>query len=449
MNKIKKGLRYSIKDGVASSVIEGAGDRYIPPLAIAMNASATQIGLLSSLPNLIAPFLQLHAANLLKKHNRKRIVLISILVQALMWVPIAFIPFLFGKNNNGVWLIILFYVICFSAGKFYIPVWNSWMKDLVPKDEIGKFFGKRNAIYTFVLVTIVILSSLFLDYFNKGEFLGIELVLVIFGALFLIAMIAGFVDMYILYKQHEPKFEYDSKSYFSLLDFVKRIGNSNFGRFVLYVSLFSLGVNMAGPFFAVYMLNELKFSYVTYIMMTVAASLASIIFMPVWGKIADKYGTVIVLKSCSIIVGIYPLLFLLSKSPIALFLMNAFSGFGWAGFNLCAANFVYDVAKREKVALCVTYQNIFSGIGIFLGTTIGGLLATMPRFRLLGSVFLFIFLISAIARLLLTYIFWNKFKEVRKVEEKPVLEIMGASLMNTIDVFASVNNKLIKRIKRL
>ena len=140
--------------------------------------------------------------------------------------------------------------------------------------------------------------------------------------------------------------------------------------------------------------------------------------------------------------------------------MNAFSGFGWAGFNLCAANFVYDVAKREKIALCVTYQNIFAGIGIFLGATIGGLLVTMPRFSLFGSVFLFIFFISAIARLLLSYIFWDKFKDVRKVEEKPVLEIIGASLTPTLgftrDVFASVNNKLIehheklmKRIKKL
>ena len=68
------------------------------------------------------------------------IVLISVLLQALMWIPIAFIPFLFGKNNLGIWLIILFYVICFSAGKFYIPVWNSWMSDLVPKDKIGSLF---------------------------------------------------------------------------------------------------------------------------------------------------------------------------------------------------------------------------------------------------------------------------------------------------------------------
>jgi len=444
---MNKNLKYSIKDGIASSVIEGSGDRYIAPFAIAMNASANQIGLLSSLPNLIAPFLQLHAANLLKKYNRKRIVLISILIQALMWLPIAFIPFLFEKNNMGVWFIILFYVICFSAGKFYIPVWNSWMKDLVPKEKIGRFFGKRNAIYTFVLLTVVILASLFLDFFNN-----VEIVLICFGILFLIAMISGIVDMYILYKQHEPKFEYDSKSYFSLYDFVKRMKDSNFGRFVLYLSLFSLSVNMAGPFFAMYMLNELKFSYMTYMMMTVAASLAIIIFMPVWGRIADKYGTIIVLKACGIIVGAFPILFLFSKNAAFLFLVNAFSGFGWAGFNLCAANFVYDVAKREKIALCVTYQNIFSGVGIFLGATIGGLLVTMPRFRLLGSVFLFIFLISAIARLLLTYIFWDKFKEVRKVEEKPVLEIMGASLMSSMDVFASVNNKLheklIKRIKR-
>ena len=54
--RINHALRHSIKDGVAYSVMAGAGETYFSAFALFYKATTTQIGLLASLPPLVALF---------------------------------------------------------------------------------------------------------------------------------------------------------------------------------------------------------------------------------------------------------------------------------------------------------------------------------------------------------------------------------------------------------
>ena len=47
---------------------------------------------------------------------------------------------------------------------------------------------------------------------------------------------------------------------------------------------------IASPFFAVYMLEELKFSYYMYIAVILSSSIFYLLFLPLAGKFSDKYG---------------------------------------------------------------------------------------------------------------------------------------------------------------
>ena len=53
---------------------------------------------------------------------------------------------------------------------------------------------------------------------------------------------------------------------------------------------------IASPFFAVYMLRNLGFSYLTFMMVMMSQVLFTILAMRVWGKFADKYGNYEVIK---------------------------------------------------------------------------------------------------------------------------------------------------------
>ena len=104
----KKSLTYSIKEGGAASVMEGAGNSYISPFAIALNASNSQVGMLASIPSILSPLAQLITAKFVRKiKSRRDLIGLFVLIQALLWIPIILLPFII-KTNQVTYLIILF-----------------------------------------------------------------------------------------------------------------------------------------------------------------------------------------------------------------------------------------------------------------------------------------------------------------------------------------------------
>ena len=132
---IAQSLDNSVKDAASHSVMEGAGDNFISPFAIAMNANPFQISLLTSLTSLLAPWFQLYANKLMKTRSRKFIVSKAVLFHALMWLPLASIPFIFKTDFFRSWSVVIVFVVLATIGGFAGPVWNSWMGDLIKREE--------------------------------------------------------------------------------------------------------------------------------------------------------------------------------------------------------------------------------------------------------------------------------------------------------------------------
>ena len=61
---------------------------------------------------------------------------------------------------------------------------------------------------------------------------------------------------------------------------------SNFGKFVIFISIISFATAIASPFFAVYMLKDLDMSILSYTIITVGSALTSLLFLPVWGNLS-------------------------------------------------------------------------------------------------------------------------------------------------------------------
>ncbi|MBU2639740.1 MAG: MFS transporter [Nanoarchaeota archaeon] len=442
---IAQSLDNSVKEAGAVSVMSGVGDNFVSPFAIAMNASPLQISLLTSTTNLLAPWFQLHANNLMKKRSRKYIVTTAVLFHALMWLPLAFIPFFFKTDFFRSWSVVIVFAVLAIVGGFAGPVWNSWMGDLVKDKNRGSYFSKRNKVAGATVLITGLFAAWFLRFFNVDKkVLNVEFVLIGFSLLFFIAFIFRLISRYYLSRQYEPKFRYDSKSYFSIKDFMKRLRTTNLGNYVLYGSLLRFGVAFASPFFAVYMLRELSWSYPQYIGVSIASSLASISILSVWGRLSDRFGNVKILIISGILLSLIPLFWMVSKNWYYLLLVNAFGGASWAGFGLAGGNFIYDVVPRKKRSFAFAYNNVLLGFGIFAGATVGGLFATYSNIKILGSVYLFLFLVSGVLRLLLTLIFVFRLKEEREVEEKPIWEIASTELPKGFvdDAFVFVNNAI-------
>ncbi len=440
--EIKEARKISVKEGSIYGVSEGIGMRYVTPFALSLGANNAHIGFITSLPSLIGNFSQLFTPKLMEKTTRKKIVFYGALLQALAWlfiIGVGVMYFVFGINSTiAPMILILIYTLLVLFGAFLGPAWNSWMKDIVG-EKTGRYFGNRSRIVGTVALVSMLIGGFILDYFKSTKiFIGFAIV---FGLAFLARGISAFMFL----KQYEPKLELKKTYYFSFWDFVKNITKNNFGRFVLFISIIHFVAAIASPFFSVYMLKDLQFSYTKWVIIIVASSVSTLFFMPVWGKFADKYGNIEVIKIGIFLIPFVPLLWILPSFGIEnifyyLIIVEIFSGFAWAGFNLSIMNFIYDDVTREKMALCVAYFNVLNGIGIFLGASLGGFISSLNFSIFSLAPIVTLFFISCVLRFGVAFIMFHKIKEVRKVKK--------FNIKNKIEKFTALHvGKTLKQLE--
>src|SRR4030042_4104281 len=355
-----KARRNSIKEGCFSAIKTSLGESYITPFAIAINSSNFLIGMLSSISGLVGPISQLFSSRLIEKYKRKKIILAATLYEGLAWIPLILISFLFYKGafiSFLPFLLLIFFSLHIIIGSIISPSWFSWTGDLVDEDYRGKWFSKRNFILGFVSIIFTILAALFLDFLKKqGK--------IMFGfmILFFLAILARFISRQYFKKIYEPKLKLKKADYFSFWQFIKKAPKNNFGRYVLFKTVMVFAVFIASPFFTVYMLRNLNFSYVTFMLIVLSQTFFGLLTIKQWGRFADKYGNYEVIKLTIVLISISPALWLISSSPIFLiFVPSLIGGVGWAGFNLAAGNFIYDSVSPEKRGLAVSYHNLLYG----------------------------------------------------------------------------------------
>lgn len=407
--------RLSIKEGIFSSGKSSFGDRFISPFAIAINASNSLVAMLSSIAGLLGPLSQLFSSRLIEKHSRKKIVAKAVFFEALMWLPLIVIAILFYKGilvNILPLLLLLAFSIYIIIANISFPSWFSWTGDIVDEKYRGRWFSKRNLIMGFVAVVLAILASFFLDYFKENN-----LIMLGFIILFSLALISRLICWKIFKKQYEPKIKIEKGYYFSFWDFLKRAPKNNFGKFTIFRGLLGFAGSICSPLLVVYLLRHLKFSYSIYMVIILTGTLLSLIVLELWGRIADKYGNYTVLGLTTILIPTIPILWILCPSPIYLVLIpSVISGTSWAGFNLAARNFIYDNVHQQKRGLAISYHDMLHGIGVFLGAALGALLIKVLTIQIIEPLIL-IFIISAVARMIIVFWWLPKMKEVRKTKK--------------------------------
>jgi MFS family permease len=436
----EKAKKNSIRDGAFYNVMDGMGLRYITPYALSIGLSNKLIGVLEVLPALIGNILRVSFNKVYYKKSRKSMVLPFVFIQAFFWIPLLLVGFSYFFLGLNLFYASLFLIISYSviviSGIIAAPAWTSWMQDLV-EEHRGEYFSNRSKISGLFLVISMIAAGFILDYFRHTKvFFG-------FVVLFGLACIGRYISFYFLKKQYEPKAAIDEKAYFSFFQFIKKMPSNNFGRFVIFTSLTSFAVAIASPFFSVYMIRELHFSYLIFTIITLSSLLSPILFLSFIGKRVDRIGTVRVMKTSGFLISFVPLLwilsiFLMKYSPIILisylFVIELFSGFVWAAYNLSTSNFIYDAVTKQKIILCFTYFGFINSIGSFFGGLIGGQITSLPLFSLFGlGTILSVFFISFILRLLPSIFIAPKLKEVRKVESSE--ELINLKLKEKLGYF--------------
>ncbi|MBU5689868.1 MAG: MFS transporter [Candidatus Aenigmatarchaeota archaeon] len=404
---VKKNVENSVKEGALHSVKLGAGESYINAFAIkVLNFTNTQIGLLTSLPLFLGYFSNIFTSKIIDKLNsRKKLIVIGAFINALCFIPIFLSFFIKGYEFPFMLASVTLY---FVSDLIVTPAWISLMGDIIPDRIKPIFFGERNKINNLVAFCFMLISGIILHNVS-----GISQIYA-FGIIFFIAFLAKLGSFFMHTKIYEPNYVSDEFEKFSIGDFIKKLKYTKFGIFVIYMCVFTFSFRIAAPFFSVYMFRDLNFTYWQFAIITTGNAIATIISMPWWGKYIDEYGNKKIMSLTGLLIPFIPFLWMLSENIVYLFIVEIFSGFVWAGFNLSTFNFVFYSTSSEKRARAYSYYNILIGFSIISGTMFGTWLLKFGYF--FKSEIFIVFIVSSIARLITSLYFLPKIKEPPKKE---------------------------------
>ena len=280
-------LRTSMKEGCTQSLGVNMSSGFLTPLLLAIGGNSFHVGLLSSLNGLADPTGEIVGSKMMEKYSRKKLWVNAKLLIVLLQIPIIALIYFYWKGLFVLslpWIMIALWglIIPFIYGVGYVS-WLSWLGDLVPAEKKGKFFASRNKITGFVGLVTFLFAGLLLDLFKTRGY-----VLLGFTVLFAFAIIFRIASVYYTGKIFNPYFRVKKKSYFSFFSFIKRY--DNYGKFAFFQAFFFFAMMISAPFFAVRMLEDLNFSYITYTIVSLSSTLFYLIFAPFAGRFSDKYG---------------------------------------------------------------------------------------------------------------------------------------------------------------
>ena len=415
-----KSLHASIREGVSASAMMGMGENYIGPFGIFLQASTIQVGLLATVPQLFSALMQYYAARRMPQfRSRRKVVLTGTVAQASFWIPVALIPFFFGTGTFSVFLLILLVTLYRGTNGIIVPVWSSLIGDLVSEDIRGRFFGHRNRLTGMSSFLALLLAGVILHSFETDNAVATGYLMI-----FALACLFRLNSAWWVRQYEDPELHIGPKDDFSFRQFLRRSPHSNFAKFVFYVGAINLAVSFSGPYFALYMLRDLQFSYLEFTFVSAASTITQFLTFRYWGELSDRFGNKKILTLCGWGIAAVPGLWVLSSNIAYVTFVQICAGFVWAGFGLASGNFLFDAVTPPKRALCVAYQGLINGMCILVGSTAGGYLAMrLPKAYTLNdwtwepvSTLLVLFVISACARVVASGFLLRKFREVRTVE---------------------------------
>lgn len=419
---IQASLRYSIKDAVAWSVMQGTGTYYITPFIIFGGKGLLYVAAITAIPAFVGALVQWLAANVTDAAGRRTgIIAGSAFFQGLVWIPMCvaiFLPF----DQLGYWVMLAAYGLHLALANFGGPAWQSVMGDLVPPERRGRYFGLRNALSGLVFVATFFAAGHWLTLCHRHgppDLLGLSGRNFGFLVLFATAGAARLLSAWYLTRIYEPPYRVAQADRFTLLDFIRRAPRAHFGRFVFYCMLINVGVGAVTPFLPWFWLDQRGYSAAAFATVMAANLLAGVLSQPAWGRLVDRLGSKRVLGIGGLGLILSPPLLLICDSFWAFALIMAYDGIVYAAFTSAMATYLYDVVTPPKRVRCAAYNSLFIGAGTLIGSFGSALLGQYGHLPLqVGGVvvaepFSLMLLCSMAIRLLANAVLLGSFSEFR------------------------------------
>lgn len=360
-------------------------------LALQYGTSELLISIIGVLP-VLSQLIQLVApAVILKLGGRKRALMVFVSFSRL---SVGFIPITLslGITRQSALLIILSLISVMNS--MASTPWISIMKDAVPENISGKFYGSRNLLTALTGMAVTFVYSLILDRVpgNKGFIIVTS-----------IALFFAILDIISFSFHYAAPDNLSKKS----ISFKLPLKDKRFRKYLLFSFNWQFALAVASPFFAYHQIVNLNLEYSFMSLMNIVTSILSMLFYVLWGKISDDIGCWSVINFSLFFTALLPLTWFFTNShTIFLIPVNAIlGGIIWSAVNLTMFTTMLNIFPENRSESYFAMLSFVRGMGALLGSAAGGIAATYLKgvtFKVFGFDFFgiqLLFLSTGILRL--------------------------------------------------
>lgn len=371
------GLRWQ---ALCSSGAEGlASGGLLAAFALLLGASNFHIGVMTAIPFVVQPLQILAVVTVERWRRRKAVAVTAYLLAFATWIPVACIPFLIDLPSPGaVGLLLLCMGLRGAANAFLNTSWSGWLRDLVPDDMAGTFFAQRMRTASTAAAASAVIGALYIDWW-KGAGIDAEIYGYSYAMLFG-GMVLGFAAVAFMARIPEPRMpvpDGPSPSLGSALGAPFR--DSEFRRLLYFLFSRNFVINLAVPFFTVYMLTKLGLALTWVVGLGVLSQLSSVLFLRVWGPLVDAHGSKVILSLATSLSFLVVLgwIFVAMPEPHVLTMpllvvLHMLIGVANAGINISSMTIRMKMAPRNQSTAYLTAASLAANLGAGIGPLLGG-----------------------------------------------------------------------------
>ena len=373
---ITQGLSFVLRDGLATqAMVTLTSGIFLVAFGLQLGASNTVIGLLAAIPPL-AELIQMPAISVVERIRNRRLICVGAsIIARLFWIVIALIPFLFGPAA-AVPVLIISLVLYGSVSAISHCSWNSWMRDLVPQEILGSFFSRRMSLSLALGIVLSLGAGALIDIIQKNtDFPPVTAYSIIFFGGF----IAGLFGIWYMSRIPEPLMKEVSQAP-PLAQIRSAFRDENFSRLIAFLGSWNFAVNLAAPFFTVYLFVMLDFDITVVIALAILSQISSVLSYGMWGRIADRFSNKSVLRVSGPLFMFCILGWTFTTLPNRhlltiplLIVLHILMGVSTAGVTLASANIGLKLAPLGGATAYLATINITNSLAAGIAPIIGGM----------------------------------------------------------------------------
>ncbi|MEO6876557.1 MAG: MFS transporter [Opitutaceae bacterium] len=432
---LRRNLRFGLWDGVMAMplvTVSQPGNFVLAALMTGTFAFSTRTyGFLTSLPYWFN-FLQVLLTPLLAQRLHARsMTILSSWLQAVGWLALLIaLPFLPRAEHPATLIVfgVTFSIVALSSAINGVA-WNAWMQECIPVRLRGKYFGFRNRLLYLSLVVFMLAVSGLLAWLDSA-LLAFQL---LFGGALAFRVVSVLAQQRMQTSTGgrpsvpEPPWKQQLRLVRDDVMYVRFIG---------FAAVIGFASTLFGPFYAVFMLEELHLSAARINLLLLLGVLGAAISFPAWGRLLDRFGNVPVMIVSLITWQLFNALyaFVHPGNIWLLYVINAAGGIFSAGYGIGLFGLLLKLSPAGARTMGMALFVSLSSFTAALGPLTGGYLLSAAQARGISPLEAYhaAFLVTPI----LFFLCCLLLRRVREPNSSPVTAVVDA--MRTVRTMASL-----------